>query len=345
MQHKKEALDIEKKNVTITNSQVKKEILLLGYLQKNGAKSRVEMAQKLKITKASITAITNDMLGAGILLEKGSRAHDEELRTRGRRKILLDINENFKLVFGVTIDKDYLFVGLTNLKGQPLDKRKSSIKDKAYREVLEQIVELITIIMRNNCITNDNVLALGLCISNESGGIIEGAKLSDKMTRLKKDLGHALPMKIATCSLISGAITAQRLFGDEKSSNVLMLRCNYVEDTFFAESAVLTLGKSYLGHTGSAGGFNALLKRQPTDTLPNQRIAEAVISCNIVLDTEKIFCFGKYFEEELNLLAIAEIILAKGYKKLVLQGAFISDETLYLAASAVAIDCYFYVNQ
>lgn len=303
------------------------------------------MAQKLKITKAAVTAVTNDMLQTGVLLEKGEKAMSDETRTRGRRKILLDINENFKLVFGVTIDRDSLFVGLTNLKGQPLDKKIQSIQGKSYREILEQIVAVLTSVMKDNCITNENLLALGLCISEGCGAIIEGTRLSDKLTRLKKDLSHALPMKIATASLTTGALAAQRLFGGENTPNMIMLRLSQSDGILYGESGISISGKAYQGHTENAGGFNALLKSSATrcEVLVEQ-VADAVIICNLVIDTEKIFCFGSFFEEEKNLSYIMEAITKKGCKKPPLHLALIKNETLYLAPCAFATDCFFYVN-
>ncbi len=327
-----------------TSSKLKKDLLVLNYLQKNGPKSRIDLSSELKLTKAAITEITNDMIKTGVLVEKGEQIVKSATHSRGRRKTLLDINENYKLVFGVVIEKEDIFVGLTNIKGQILDKRKKSFKGKSYRELLELIVLNINTIMKNNCITNDNVLALGVCLSKNCGEVIEGIKNKDKLTRLKKDLAHAMPIKIAINTTVVGSLVAQRLFAGENSSSVLLLRFGNV-----AESGVMIEGKIYKGFTGNAGGFSDILNEKIGDSediqMNREKIAATIITCNTVLDIEKIYCFGNLFEDDDNLNNIQEIILKYGYKKLLLKKAIVTNDTVFLAACAEAIDCYFFVNQ
>ncbi|MFZ2539638.1 MAG: winged helix-turn-helix transcriptional regulator [Oscillospiraceae bacterium] len=321
---------------TPTNSKLKKDLLVLNYLQKNGPKSRVDLSTQLNLTKAAITAITNDMIKTGVLLEKGEQVKQKATHSRGRRKILLDINENYKLVFGVVIEKENMFFGLTNLKGQVLDKRKMCFKGKNYHELLELIVLNIGTIMKNNCITNENVLALGVCLSNNCGELIEGVKSKDKIMRLRKDLAHAMPIKIITNTTIASSLVAQRIFAGENSNSVLLLR--YGDE---AESGIMIDGKIYSGFTGNAGGFLGILGDNIGE---NEQLASAIITCNTVLDTQKIYCFGNQFEDEANFVNIQEIIVKYGYKKLLLQHAIVTNDTAFLAPCAEAIDCYFYVN-
>lgn len=322
------------------NLKVKKDLLLLDYLQKNGPKSRVDLSAQLNLTKAAITAITNEMIQNGVLVEKGEQTASHSTHARGRRKILLDINENYKLVFGIVVEKEDIFVGLTNLKGQVLDKRKKNFKDKTYRELLELIVLTITTIMKNNCITYESILGLGVCISTGCGDFIEGAKTSDKSLRLKKDLVHAMPMKITTGNTIGGCLIAQRLFKGEQSKSVLMLRYGSI-----AESGIMIDSTVYRGFTGNAGGLMSLLGDDIVDPSEcDTKLAQAIVTCYRILDPEKIYCFGEYFQNEEQLQIIQEKINKLGYKKLWLEQAMVTSETIFLAPCSYVINCYFYFN-
>lgn len=99
-------LDIKRKN--------RQNILEL--LKQNGPMSRKDIAQELRLTPAAVTIIVTNLIEDGILYEKGSEINTEKI-TRGRKKILLDINYNVCYTFGVYLDKSYISVGLCNLKG------------------------------------------------------------------------------------------------------------------------------------------------------------------------------------------------------------------------------------
>lgn len=329
-----------------SNSKIKKQLRILNYLQKNGAKSRVELSNKLKLTKATVTQITNDMIKAKVLLEKGEQIEQinqisSTTHPRGRRKILLDINSNYKLVFGVVVEKENIIVGLTNLNGQVLDKKKKNYKDKTYRELLELIVLSINTIMKNNCINNDNLLALGLCLSNDVDDLIDGDKLIDKISRLKKDLSYAISMKISANNTMGGALIAQKLFGDKTQKSFLLIRYGDI-----VENGVMIDEKIYRGNTGNAGGLKKLMDKCECDELTtnNDKIASAIITCNDVLDTEKIYCFGTHFESEIEFLNIEDIILKKGIKNIELDYSVVNCNNLFLAPCAQAINSYFYFN-
>ncbi|MEG0692107.1 MAG: winged helix-turn-helix transcriptional regulator [Oscillospiraceae bacterium] len=334
---------MEKLLHTTEKSKSKKVLMLLNYLQKNGPQSRIDLSKKLNLTKAVITSLTNEMITSGVVLEKGELVEATGTHSRGRRKTLLDINENYKLVFGVVIEKETVFVGLTNLKGQVLDKRKKNFHDISYRELLELIVLNISTIMKNNCITNENILGLGVCVSRGGGDLIEGAKKMDKITRLKKDLTHALPIKIATNATIAGGLVAQRIFTQERSKSVLLLRLGEV-----AESGVMIDGVVYRGFTGNAGGFWGILDEVIKDSKNSQeyfeQVTTSILTCHTVLDTEKIFCFGAQFENSGFMNCIQELLIKRGCKNVQLERPLLTDDTVFLSPCAQAIESFFYMN-
>ncbi len=343
------------------NINKRNQIEILNYLREEGAKSRVDIAHKMALTKASVTIITNDMIQKGILYEKGVQPQESN-HTRGRRKILLEINENYKLAFGIVFEKNKLIIGLTNLKGQTLDKKIISIKDKTYRESLQIIVAEISSLIQYNHLANDKILGLGVCISNGGGDLIDGNTLFDKLNRLKKDLAHAISLKIVTQTTANAALIAQRLFGNQMTmrKNILMLR--YGEPI---EASVMINGNIYNSNTKSAGGFQTMQKINDKNTYLvyqqsiekeenedyssitnelNMSLARDINTCQIVLDTEGIFAYGDYFEQGNRLNEINFILEGTYRQKVKLTPSVVTDATVYLAACSILIQYCFYLG-
>lgn len=131
-----------------------------------GPISRVDLSQQLQITRASITQITNAMIEEGLLTEIGeapyqSNQHDK--LPKGRRKILLDINANYKFVLGAVISEQEITVGLCTMHMDILDKASLTCTDHTSRkEILQFIISASERMMSNSCLSKEDVLGLGI---------------------------------------------------------------------------------------------------------------------------------------------------------------------------------------
>ncbi len=129
-----------------------------------GPLSRVDLAQMLQITRASITQITNSMIAEGLLCEIGEAPYQQESRLpKGRRKILLDINANYKFVLGAVIGEREISAGLCTMHMEILDKMSLPCTDHTTRkEILQFILSAASQIMSNACLNKADVLGLGV---------------------------------------------------------------------------------------------------------------------------------------------------------------------------------------
>lgn len=131
-----------------------------------GPISRVDLAQKLQITRASITQITNAMIEEGLLTEIGEapyQSNPQDRMPKGRRKILLDINANYKFVLGAVIDEQEITVGLCTMHMDILDKASMPCTGHTSRkEILQFIISAAERMMANSCLKRDDVLGLGV---------------------------------------------------------------------------------------------------------------------------------------------------------------------------------------
>ena len=81
-------------------------------LRSSGPTSRIDIAREVGITKAAVTIITNEMIQHGILYEKGEQAPKGAKLSRGRKKILLDIDPAHKMDMGLGLDSGILSFGI-----------------------------------------------------------------------------------------------------------------------------------------------------------------------------------------------------------------------------------------
>ena len=77
--------------------------------------SRKDIAAELGLTPATVTLICSDLLSQGILCEKGEL---EEAKRAGRRKVLIDINYQYRYVLSVRIEVVETSIAISNLKGK-----------------------------------------------------------------------------------------------------------------------------------------------------------------------------------------------------------------------------------
>lgn len=146
-------LDLKKRN----------RMQILRVIRESGPISRVDIASSMKITRAAVTIITNEMINEGVLYEVGEAPVSLENLQKGRRKILIDINENFKFAFGASISDELICVGLTNLNGKIMDKTNTKITENMTAEdILEYITAACKILCRTAVLTLLKLLVLDL---------------------------------------------------------------------------------------------------------------------------------------------------------------------------------------
>lgn len=153
MEHGISKLDLKRQN----------RMQVLKILKQKGPTSRIDIAATLELTRAAVTIITNEMIEQGIIKEIGEYKHTTEKAPRGRKKILIDINHNYKFVIGVTIEEDIVSVGLSTLAGAVLDKRNVSLQEgMEFETIFKYVRDSVLEILGDNCLEKSNILGIGL---------------------------------------------------------------------------------------------------------------------------------------------------------------------------------------
>ena len=316
------------------DTKTKSRVDILNCIRHYKACSRVDIASCLGIAKSLVTVLTNEMIKEGILSECGESAF--QTQKRGRRKVLLKIDENYRLVFGAVIEKDGITVGLTNLNGDSLEKRRMPL-GTTYRETLSQIVSAVEQICRENYIVLKRVLGIGVCLSDNAADLVEGAGSAERLTRLKRDLSHALTIPIITSRTVSGMLIAQRLFGGSNMRHAALVRC--CGQT--TEVGILVNGKPY---SGSRGLVAAQTDENEPAIDPVHKSAQTAAVCAGVLDPEKMLFGGTLILAKETFQAVVDEMQQLLGRKLPCERTFATEERIYLAGCAIAVERCFYLD-
>ncbi|MCR4588085.1 MAG: ROK family transcriptional regulator [Lachnospiraceae bacterium] len=79
--------------------------------------SRKDIAKTVGLTAASVTQICSELMEEGVIVELGEAA--EEKRA-GRKKILVDINPEYRNVLCIAVESDTTYIAVTDMKGRVL---------------------------------------------------------------------------------------------------------------------------------------------------------------------------------------------------------------------------------
>ncbi len=139
---------------------------VLKIIKQKGPTSRIDIANTLELTRAAVTIITNEMIEQGVITEIGESKQVPDIVQRGRKKILLDINHNFKFALGITVEENLVSIGLSTLAGEVLDKCQVEInKSTQFEELLGYIRRSFLRILSDNCLGADSVIGIGLGVA------------------------------------------------------------------------------------------------------------------------------------------------------------------------------------
>lgn len=139
---------------------------ILQLIQQNSLISRADIAECLGITRAGVTAAVNIMLKKNIIEEAGEVPNNSSSVRKGRRKVLLRINENYKFVAGAVIEENFISMGISNLHGNVIDKKYMPINEYTdFNSIIQFIKNSYYDMIKENCIDDKLILGAGIGIS------------------------------------------------------------------------------------------------------------------------------------------------------------------------------------
>jgi len=226
---------------------------ILRVIKECGPISRVDIASSMKITRAAVTIITNEMIEEGVLYEVGEAPVTLEHLQKGRRKILIDINENFKYALGASISDERISVGLTNVNGKIMDKLVTENVDSMTGDgIIEYIVSSAKTIIQNNGIELEKFVGLGVGLQSD---MCSKMKIYMKDGRydysvLTEKLSNELSMPV-TCSNLTSALALanqSKNLKERPGNYVFLKQGNHVNLSILINNYVMEDNMYYTNH-------------------------------------------------------------------------------------------------
>lgn len=170
---------------------------VLQLIQQYGAISRVEIANKLHMTRASVTLLIHEMMEKGVLEDIGTCPTSEG---KGRRKLLMDVHPSRWLLIGISIQGNHLVVGLTTLGMNTLEKQciPFPVMQASWVSVQEQMIITVRQILKSNYIEESQILGLGVGLmpSVLQHFFPDATRQEQQMTELQQILTDALHVPV-----------------------------------------------------------------------------------------------------------------------------------------------------
>ncbi|MGI5895063.1 MAG: winged helix-turn-helix transcriptional regulator [Candidatus Merdivicinus sp.] len=225
---------------------------ILRLLRRNGPTSRIDIAREIGITKAAVTIITNEMIQDGILYEKGEQRNPDVRATRGRKKILLDICATYKVDLGIVLEGHSLYIGVSTLWGEVIEKQTVSVAPGASREeILIQMEEVYRQLLYKNDLKADQITGVGVCIDPHYFPLLKiTGDTTLNYSEFLEYLQRFIQVPITFGTLVEGAAMAEMDYWQHltvPSDEMLLVRCCEC-----IEGAVVIGQELYRGSSGQA---------------------------------------------------------------------------------------------
>ncbi len=240
--------------------------LVLHLLRNHGPLSRRQLAERTGLRSSSLTYITRDLIGRGVVRTQGKL----DKPGAGKKQVLLEVDPHLGWVLGVGIEGDSASLVLLDCKGQVIDRDRM-----ALREPFTLLPQLLKTRLDNWVARRGTppgqLLAVGLgmtgVIDPVCGVVLRSTRFNLQNWKLGEALAEAFGVDVRIDNDSNFAAFAEAKEGNaQDESNFLYLLIN--SDEKGTEYAVQGLGSSmfingdvYRGACFGAGEIDTILER------------------------------------------------------------------------------------
>lgn len=189
--------------------------------------SRKDIAIRLGLTPATVTLICTDLISAGFLCEKGEV---EEERRAGRRKVLIDINYQYRHVLSISIEAARTCIAISNLKGQNLGAKWLPTDGMQEPErFLKKVADEGKALMWEHGVTKDMVLGIGVSIPgpvNRKAGLSQHAyRIWSQPVPVGALIGRQMDLPVIVENNVKAFAEGELIYGNGKEwENLLFIK-------------------------------------------------------------------------------------------------------------------------
>ena len=258
--------------------------LIKRFIYRNSPISRVEIAQQLGLTTATITGMVNPMISSGLLRE--TVAPTEESKSAGRPRMMLEFVPEAYYICGVDVGVYRTSYILTDIRGNIVSIRDTNQPLDEYQVTLERLSQEIPDFLAAAAIPREKLLGVGICLP----GMIDGSvdKIYDIFYEgwtehnLCAELGQRLGLKVEVENNVRARAISAELFDRMVTAEPFA----YFFVSFGVACQMIIDGKVLYGQSAAAGeiGHTVVQRNGPVcPTCGNRGCLEALTGERAIL--------------------------------------------------------------
>lgn len=227
---------------------------ILKVLKNNGMMSRKDIATIVGLTPAAVTILVNEMIEGGIIKEAGELEEDD--KRAGRKKILIDINYNYKYVLGISIEAEYINIGIATISGEVIAETNwATTIDNGMKpeEFLNMISDRCVNLLWKESILKESILGVGVgivgLVDKNSGTSKHAYGLWKDSVSVKGILEKALGIPVVVDNNVRALAVAEMDYKSEQDISDML----FVKHGPGIGSAMIVEREIYYGANNRAG--------------------------------------------------------------------------------------------
>ena len=258
--------------------------LIQKYIYKHSPISRVEIAQQLGLTTATITGMVNPMISSGLLRE--TAAQTETAKGAGRPRMMLEFVPDAYYICGVDVGVYRTNYILTDIRGNTVAIHHTDQRLDEYRITLERLTYEIQAFLAKAGVPKEKILGVGICLPGMVDGSVD--KIYDIFYEgwtehnLCAELGQRLGIKIEVENNVRARAISAELFDRIVTAEPFA----YFFVSFGVACQMIIDGKVLYGQSAAAGeiGHTVVQRNGPVcPTCGNRGCLEALTGERAIL--------------------------------------------------------------
>ena len=221
--------------------------LILDMVRKKSPISRVQLAKEFGLSKVTVSAIINELISVGLIIEIGEGVGGEK---GGRKPILLALNASSKYAVGVDIGTTNTVAAIGNLRGEVVAKiQQPTRKNRSSKSVFKQVFQLTTEIIQSANIDRDSILGVGISVPGlvkaQEGVICVSPDLNWKNVEINQILSELIGLPVVSDNCTRAMLLGAKWHGKAKDARNVF----YVNIGYGLGSALMVNNQIYSNHS------------------------------------------------------------------------------------------------
>jgi glucokinase-like ROK family protein len=265
--------------------------VILNTIREHNSISRADIARLTKLTPATVTNITSELLQHQIILEA-----ERGESSGGRKPVMLRINTDGYYVVGVYIGSKVVEVVIANLNSDFIfEKKINNSADLTHKDILKNIVEIIQEWRKNN--NSEKVLGIGVgvhgLVQTEKGIAVYAPNLGWENVPIKDYFEENLNIPVFIDNDVRTMTLGESWFGVAKDINNFIL----IYIGYGVGGSIVVDNHLFRGMNEGAGeiGHMTIDPKGPKCSCGNTGCLQTLISENaIVQEMKRLITEGHY---------------------------------------------------